>query len=45
MQFINSSPDKLVTNLLDKDFEYLIEEFGSEYLELLKQKVLILTNI
>ena len=38
MQFMNSSLDKLVKNLLDKEFKYLIEEFGSEYLELLKQK-------
>ena len=45
MQFMNSSLDKLVKNLSDKDFKYLIEESGSEYLELLKQKVLILTNI
>ena len=37
MQFINSSLDKLVKNLSDKDFKYLIEEFGSENLELLKQ--------
>ena len=35
---MNSSLDKLVKNLSDKDFKYLIEEFGSEYLELLKQK-------
>ena len=38
MQFMNPSLDKLVNNLLDEDFKYLIEEFGSEYLELLKQK-------
>ena len=38
MQFMNSSLDKLVKNFSDKDFKYLIEEFGSEYLELLKQK-------
>ena len=38
MQFMNPSLDKLVKNLLDKDFKYLIEEFDSEYLELLKQK-------
>ena len=37
MQFINSSLDKLVKNLSDEDFEYLIEEFGSKNLELLKQ--------
>ena len=29
MQFMNSSLDKLVRNLSDKDFKYLIEEFGS----------------
>ena len=34
MQFVNSSLDKLVKNMLDKDFKYLAEEFGSENLEL-----------
>ena len=38
MQFLNSSLDKLVKNLLDEDFRYLVEEFGSKNLELLKQK-------
>ena len=38
MQFIKSSLDKLVKNLSDEDFKYLVEEFGSENLELLKQK-------
>ena len=38
MQFMSSSLDKLVKNLSDKDFKYLIEEFGFENLELLKQK-------
>ena len=38
MQFMNSSLDKLVKNLSDKDFKYLIEEFGFENVELLKQK-------
>ena len=38
MQFMNSSLYKLVKNLSDEDFKYLIEEFGSENLELLKQK-------
>ena len=38
MKFMSSSLNKLVKNLSDKDFKYLIEEFGSEYLELLKQK-------
>ena len=37
MQFMNSSLDKLVKNLSDKDFKYLIEEFGSKNLKLLKQ--------
>ena len=35
---MNSSLDELVKNLSDKDFKYLVEEFGSENLELLKQK-------
>ena len=38
MQFMNSSLDKLVKNLSDEDFKYLVEEFGSENLDLLKQK-------
>ena len=38
MQFMNSSLDKLVKNSSDKDFKYLIAEFGSKNLELLKQK-------
>ena len=38
MQFMNSSLDKLAKNLSDEDFKYLIEEFGSKNLELLKQK-------
>ena len=38
MQFINSSLDKLVKNLSDEDFKYLVEEFGSENLEILNQK-------
>ena len=37
MQFLNSSLDKLVKNLLDEDFRYLVEEFGSKNLELSKQ--------
>ena len=35
---MNSSLDKLVKNLSDEDFKYLVEEFGPENLELLKQK-------
>ena len=38
MQFMNCSLDKLVKNLVDKDFKYLVKEFGSKNLELLKQK-------
>ena len=38
MPFMNSSLDKPVKNLSDEDFKYLVEEFGSENLELLKQK-------
>ena len=38
MQFMNFSLDKLVKIMSDKDFKYLVEEFGSEKLELLKQK-------
>ena len=37
MQFMNSSLDKLAKNLPDEDFQYLVEEFGSASLELLKQ--------
>ena len=36
MQFINSSLDKLVKNLLNEDFRYLVEEFGLKNLGLLK---------
>ena len=38
MQFMNSSFNKLAKSLSDKDFKYLIEEFDSKNLELLKQK-------
>ena len=38
MQFMNSSLDKLVKNLSDEDFKYLVKELGSENLELLKYK-------
>ena len=38
MQFMNSSLNKLVKNVSDNDFKYLIEECGSENVELLKQK-------
>ena len=38
MQFMNSSLDKLVKHLSDEDFKYLVKEFSSENLEILKQK-------
>ena len=38
MESINSSLYKLVKNLSGEDFKYLVEEFGSENLELIKQK-------
>ena len=38
VQFMNPSLDKLVKNLSDEDFKYLVEECGSENLGLLKQK-------
>ena len=38
MLFMNFSLEKLVKNLTDNDFKYLIKEFGSRNLELLKQK-------
>ena len=38
MQFMNSSLDKLVKNLNDKDFKYLSEEFSGEKFNLIKQK-------
>ena len=44
MQFMNSSLNKLVKNLSDEDIKYLVKEFGSKNLELLKKKVLILMS-
>ena len=38
MQFMNPSLNKLVKNLVDEDFKYLVKEFGSENLEMLNQK-------
>ena len=38
MQFMNSSLDSFVKNLLDNDFKYLSEEFSGEFLKLEKQK-------
>ena len=38
MLFMNSSLDKLVKNLSDKDFKYLSEGFTNEQLKLVKEK-------
>ena len=38
MQFMNSSLHKLVKNLSDEDFKYLVEDVGSKNLKLLKQE-------
>ena len=38
MLFMNSSLDKLVKNLNDKDFKYLSEEFSNEQLKFGKEK-------
>ena len=38
MKFMNFGVDKLLKNLSDEDFKYLIGKFGSKNLELLKQK-------
>ena len=37
MHFMNSSLDKLVKNLSDEDFKYLVKEFGFDNLKILKQ--------
>ena len=37
MQFMNSNLDKLVKNMSDEDFKYLVEEFHSKNVELWKQ--------
>ena len=38
MQYMNCSLDKLVKNLVDKGFKYLVKGFGSENLKILKEK-------
>ena len=38
VQFINCSLDKLVKNLVDKEFKYLVKKISFESLKLLKQK-------
>ena len=35
---MNSSLDKLVRNLSDEDFKYLVREFGFDNLKILKQR-------
>ena len=40
MLFMNSSLDKLVKNLSDKDFKYLSEEYSGEQLKLVKEKAI-----
>ena len=42
---MNSSLEKPVKNLPAEDFKYLVKEFGTENLEILKKKVLILMSI
>ena len=37
MQFVNSSLNSLVKNLMDRDFKYLSEEFSGEFLRLVKR--------
>ena len=39
MQFMNLTFHKLLKNLSDEDFKYLVKKFGSENLKILKQKV------
>ena len=38
MQFMNSSLNSLVKNLVDEDFKYLSKEFKGKYLKLVKEK-------
>ena len=38
IQFMNSSLDSFVKNLLDNDFKYLSQEFSGDLLKLIKQK-------
>ena len=38
MQFINSSLDLLVENLIHDDFKYLSKELNGKFLELVKEK-------
>ena len=36
---MNSNLDKLVKNLSDEDFKYLVEEFGSQKIRVIKTKM------
>ena len=38
MQFMKSSLDSSVKNLMDEDFKYLSEEFSGDFLKLVKEK-------
>ena len=42
MQFMNSSLDKLVKNLSDEDFKYLVKEFCFDNLKIFKKRCLSL---
>ena len=42
LQFYNGSLDTLASNLKNKDFKYLTSEFGTDKLEILKEKMHIL---
>ena len=42
-QFMNSSLDSLVKNLMDEDFKYLSEEFSGEFLRLVNQKCILMS--
>ena len=44
LQFYNSLLDTLTSNLNDKDFKYIVSEFGIDKLEILKKKMHILMN-
>ena len=45
MQFMNSSLDSLVKNLMSEEFKYLPEEFSGGQLGLVKEKECTLMNI
>ena len=45
MQFMKSSLDSLVKNLMDKDFKYLSEKYSVEFLKLVKEKGVCIRTI